>query len=129
MTTNAGGQAPWAPRIGGPWGSSPTAPPIAAAPPPAKATPDVAPLRKIDRTANWSMVCAFASLIFGFLTLVPALILAFRAQSMAGAYTYTTANSRVRWAKGLAIGLTVLWAFWIVILIAAAVSSSGSNGG
>jgi hypothetical protein len=130
MSTSAGGQAPWASQAGNWGGAAPAPAPAAAAPPPppAQAAPDVAPLRKIDRTANWSMVCAFASIIFGFLTLVPALILAFRAQSMAHAYTYTTANSRVRWAKWLAIGLTVLWALWLALIIAAAVSSPGSSG-
>lgn len=118
MSGNAG-DAPWGPQAGqspvGPAPVRPVAP--AAAPPPSPAVTEV-PLQKIERAASWSIACAFASVIFGFLTLVPALILAFRAQNLSRAYTYTSANSRVRWAKGIAIGATVVWVL-IIILIAA----------
>jgi hypothetical protein len=86
-----------------------------------------APLERIRRKANWSMVWAVSSLVFGFLV-IPALILAFRAQSMAQSFGTTAVDNRVKWAKRLAIGFTILWVLWVIVAIANA-AHGGSNGG
>jgi hypothetical protein len=128
MASSAGGEAPWAESAGG-WSgnaSSETGPSFA--PPASVPTSSVeAPLDKIKRKATWSMVWAVTSIFFGLLC-IPALVMAFRAQSMARSYGTTAVDKRVRWAKRLAIAFTILWAIWLIAAIAVA-ASGHTNGG
>jgi hypothetical protein len=88
--------------------------------------PERTPIARIDRMASWSLGLAFASILLGIFTLVPALILAFRSQGLARSFGTTSADSRVRWAKRVSIVFTILW---ILLLVVAIANSGNSNGG
>jgi hypothetical protein len=127
VASDAGGAAPWA-EASEPRSEAPPAQPAEAIPVNPVVDAERTPIARIDRLTSWSLGLAVCSILLGFFTLVPALILAFRAQHLARSFGTTSADSRVKWAKRISVGLTVIWVlYWVLIIVAASTHNNGGS--
>ena len=78
------------------------------------------PLARLDRLATWSLILSALSFVCGIIAVIPAYILAARAQKGAAELGTTSSDQKIKIARIVAIvGLV----FWSIVLIAAIAGS------
>jgi hypothetical protein len=88
------------------------------------------PLAAINKRVNLALALSVLSVFCGGIVLsIIALVLVFRAQAQARSFGVTSSDRKIRTAKWIAIGATVLWAIVIIAIVISAANHPTNNSG